>query len=385
MKIVFVSNYFNHHQRYLSDELFILTNGEYHFIATSKMSEERKKIGYKNDNTPSYVILAYESEYAKEKSMELILSADVVIAGSAPEKMFTQRISNGNLVFRYSERPLKKGDNILKYFPRMIRWNQKNPKNKPIYMLCSSAYTSLDYTKYHVFKNKMFKWGYFPQFITYDNVENLIRQKDKNSIIWCGRFLDWKHPEMAVILAQRLKKLGYNFKLRIIGTGILSNRLKEMTSKYNLDNYIYFCGPMSPNEVRRYMEKSSIFIFTSDKQEGWGTVLNEAMNSACAVVASHLTGSAPYLIKHRNNGLIFQSENIDSLTESVSYLLDNPDEQIKYGLSAYETIYNEWNPKIAAERFVQLANNIISGQNKYLYVSGPCSKSDILKENWFKQ
>ena len=43
MKIVFISNYFNHHQKPLSDALFGMIGEGYSFISTSTMSEERKK------------------------------------------------------------------------------------------------------------------------------------------------------------------------------------------------------------------------------------------------------------------------------------------------------------------------------------------------------
>ena len=37
-------------------------------------------------------------------------------------------------------------------------------------------------------------------------------------------------------------------------------------------------------------------------QEGWGAVVNEAMNSGCAVVADHMIGAAPWLIRQGENG-----------------------------------------------------------------------------------
>ena len=49
MKIVFVSNYYNHHQSAVSMALDKLTNGQYTFIQTEPMSEERLKLGYGND------------------------------------------------------------------------------------------------------------------------------------------------------------------------------------------------------------------------------------------------------------------------------------------------------------------------------------------------
>ena len=49
MKIVFVSNYYNHHQSAISEEFYKQTGGSYVFIATAQMSDERKKLGYSFD------------------------------------------------------------------------------------------------------------------------------------------------------------------------------------------------------------------------------------------------------------------------------------------------------------------------------------------------
>ena len=53
------------------------------------------------------------------------------------------------------------------------------------------------------------------------------------------------------------------------------------------------------------MERADIYLATSDRQEGWGAVINEAMNSGCAVVADHMMGAVPYLISHEENGMIY--------------------------------------------------------------------------------
>ena len=41
--IVFASNYFNHHQRYLSEALDEMTGHSFFFIETMEMEQERKK------------------------------------------------------------------------------------------------------------------------------------------------------------------------------------------------------------------------------------------------------------------------------------------------------------------------------------------------------
>lgn len=56
MKIVFVSNTFHHHQANVSDNLYEVTNGNYAFIETEPMRQDRLQLGWKNDNYPPYVI-----------------------------------------------------------------------------------------------------------------------------------------------------------------------------------------------------------------------------------------------------------------------------------------------------------------------------------------
>ena len=51
MKLTFVSNYFNHHQRPLSDAFNATPGVDYTFIQTEDMEEERIKMGWGIDIT----------------------------------------------------------------------------------------------------------------------------------------------------------------------------------------------------------------------------------------------------------------------------------------------------------------------------------------------
>ena len=46
------------------------------------------------------------------------------------------------------------------------------------------------------------------------------------------------------------------------------------------------------------MEQANIFIISSTHEEGWGAVVNEAMNSGCVVIGSHAAGAVPFLIEN---------------------------------------------------------------------------------------
>ena len=151
----------------------------------------------------------------------------------------------------------------------------------------------------------------------------------------------------------------------------------------NLENEINLLGSMPQEEVRMYMEKSEIFLFTSDFQEGWGAVLNEAMNSGCACVASHAIGSAPYLLQNEKNGIIFPNECNNILFEKVEDLMLNEKKRKKLALNAYDSMHNLWNAKIAVNRFLNLAETLLNGGNVILPESGPCSRPENLQNNWW--
>lgn len=377
MRIVFVSNYYNHHQAPLSEAFYIKTNGNYYFIQTMPMEDERKKMGW-GANLPNFVVESYKDKQSYSQALHLIDAADVVIAGSAPEKMIRKRIRSGKLVFRYSERIYKNIKNWLTLPLRFVKYHFNNFPSKNIYLLCASAYAAGDYAKTRNFIGKTYKWGYFPAVKKYESIDALVEQKEKASILWVARFIELKHPDASILVAERLKKEGYEFNLNLIGNGILQEKIQNMIKEKGLENYVHILGVMFPERVRAYMEISQIFLFTSDFNEGWGAVLNESMNSGCAVVASHAIGSVPFLIKDGENGFIYKNGNIDDLYDKVKFLLDHPKKCTELGKNAYFTLTDEWNADVAAERFLHIAENLLNGEKKNFntYFDGPCAKNE---------
>lgn len=371
MTVVFVSNYFNHHQKPFSQEMYKRLGEGFRFISTSVMREERRKLGYSDSDLPDYVLLSYLSEFSKNKAIELINNADVVIAGSAPEEMLAERIRAGKLVFRYSERPFKTEPSFIKRIYFRYKLHSTNRKGN-VYLLSAGAFAAKDYQKIGMYRGKAYKWGYFPETKEYDAAE-LLGKKKNNRILWCGRFIDWKHPDSAIRLAKRLYDEGYSFELELVGTGEMEARLKQLAEEQGLAQYVKFLGALSPDKVRERMEEAGIYLLTSDRKEGWGAVLNEAMNSGCAVVASRAAGATSFLVDDGKNGYAYGSE--DELFEKVKLLLDSPERLKNLGASAYSAVTGLWNAEIAAERFLLLAENVINGEkNPDLFREGPCSK-----------
>ena len=382
--VVFVSNYFNHHQRPFSEAMYGLLGDGYAFVETESISQERLAMGWGEQDIPCYVIPANVFATQGGKVQQLIDHADVVIFGSAPRELLVNRIQKDKMIFRYSERPLKVKE-PWKYPVRLFTWRRAMPQKKHTYMLCASAYTAGDFAQFGLFCNKCYKWGYFPTTKQYD-IDALFAQKSKNecpSILWAGRLIGWKHPDASILMADRLNANRYRFDLNIIGNGAMESQIKAMIREKKLDDCVHMLGVMRPEQVRAYMEKADIFLFTSDFNEGWGAVLNESMNSGCAVVASHAIGSAPFLVRDGENGMIYRNGDEDSLYNKVSYLLDRPLEREKMGKNAYETLTGTWNAETAAERLLVLIEQLMDNGSTP-FKDGPCSKAKHLKDNWYK-
>lgn len=377
MKIVFASNFLNHHQLPICLEFVKKTNDNFYFVATAPINVERIKFGYEDMNKKyPWVIRTYETQEQLDFAKQLILDADVVITGSAPESLIKPRLKAKKLTFRYSERVYKKKPKWYEMPLRAIKYYFKHGRYRNLYMLCASSYTASDYAKTGTFINKCFKWAYFTEVKEYSDYKVLIDNKQKNSILWVARFIPLKHPEYAIKLANRLKNESYDFEIKMIGNGVLFEKVQEVIERENLGGYVKALGSMSPERVREYMEKSEIHIFTSDRNEGWGAVLNEAMNSACACVSSDAIGATSFLIDDGQSGLIYKDGDFEDFYNKVKFLLDNAEKRKEISKSAYETMVNEWNPQNAVERFINLVKSL-SGENigQNIFFDGPCSKS----------
>ena len=374
--LTFFSNFLLHHQTPFCEAMVRLLGDNFKFVATERIPQERLDMGYRDlSNSADYAVNSYENEESYQKALKLGENSDVVIIGSAPDVFIKERLNQNKLTFRYYERFFKEGRwRILD--PRVFRAHYKQDfryRKKNLYMLCASAYTAPDCRFIFSYPNKTFKWGYFPPVKKYGDIEEILKLKRPASILWTARFIKLKHPEAPLYVAKRLKDEGYNFTLNIIGSGELEQKIKGNIAKNGLDDCVKLLGTMSPEKVREHMERSEIFLFTSDKNEGWGAVLNESMNSACAVVASRAIGSVPYLIKNGENGLIYKDGNLKDLYNKVKFLLGNKKEREKIGVNAYKTLTDTWNADVAAERLIKLIETIKEDKDTP-FKDGPCSR-----------
>lgn len=356
----------NHHGVFMCNSMYNILGDDYRRITTDTINKERLNLGYKKNIDAKYNI---EQINADRKTVKSTISwSDVVDFGAAPEIYLEEAVKQNKIVFIRIERLLKEGNwklliphILIRYYRKYIRY-----KNNPnVYFLCVSAYAAKDLAKIGIKGKRVLQWAYCPEFKIADE-NDFVKKEEKINILWCGRMIDWKHPEMALKIATLLKNNGCNFNMKMIGDGEKKEELKRIIKEQNLDSYVEILGSVDADRVRNFMRESDVFLATSDKNEGWGVVINEAMNSACVVFATPQMGAAPVLLKNNINGFYLFPGNEADAAKKIIELNENENQMEKIKIAAYETIKNHFTPDIYAKRFVEIANDIIDGnQNEY--------------------
>lgn len=393
--ITFVSNYINHHQLPFCEAMNKRDDVEFHFVQTSPMEQKRIDMGWAVDTSKySYVSLLYDD---RKKCENLILDSDVTILGWSDgliKDTEKKRLSSGKLTFRVSERIYREGQwkfispkgLFNKYFEH-IRY-----RKAPVFLLCAGAYVASDFALIHSYPGKMLKWGYFPKVEACENLtdRNFVgfeggHKNGKVRLCWAGRLIELKHPEFAIQVACVLKDKGYDFSLDMIGDGEEKKHLEGLVESFGLENYVKLHGSKKPLEVLEYMKNSDVFLFTSNYLEGWGAVVNEAMQCECAVVASKEAGAVPFLIEDGVNGLCYSNGSYEDFEKKVLYLFKNQDKIAVFSKKAKETTDSLWNAENAASELIRFSMEYLKKKRAIPAKRGPMSVANVIKAPGIKR
>lgn len=374
MKLVYYSSVMNHHQRSLCDAFYQILGDDFSFVETMGMEEQRIKLGYKPDSDAPYIIQSYKSKELYDKAYQAAIEADVFLGGVFPVDILHKRMENNRLTFRHIESYFKRSKLRL-LSPRALKIaysEHTRYRNKPLYLLCASSHVANDVKLFGGYPSKKYKWGYFPACDWEYEFSRI--QKETIELLWAGRLIGWKKPEYAIRAVKDLSDLGFDIHLNMLGNGTLEPQMHNLAASLNVTDKISFRGGVSPAEVRNFMKQADIFMFTSTKEEGWGAVLNEAMQSGCAIVASKTAGSTNYLIPDDRFGCTYSKDKYSEMKDQLVYLCSNFETRKKCGENANQRIETLWNYKVAAERFIQVSEALLQ-QKEYIYTDdGPMSK-----------
>lgn len=378
--IAFFSNFMDHHTAPLCKELYKLTDGKFTYVELTEMPDSFKRSGYPDFSSLPFILPAWKSQANKEEAIKICKDANVAIFnGYLTYEYAIIRAKNGGFSFDLSERLLKRGLlNALAPGARKFLWYYHTLfKKAPFYKLCKSAYGATDQYRLHSYHDRCYTWAYFTEIPQWDGdmPVNMTGGDNEYRIMWCSRFINWKHPELVVKLAKRLKDKSMAVKIDMYGSGELLEDTRRMVESFDVSDIITFAGNLPNSELMHQMRQHHIFLLTSDKQEGWGAVANEAMSNGCVFVGPDQAGSVPCLVEDKMNGCIFKANDIDSLDDTISWVLNHWSDRKTIAMNAYQTMNDLWSPKVGASRLLTLIDCLKTGKETP-FIVGPCSKQE---------
>lgn len=373
MKAVFITSTFDHYHLPFCEEAYRQLEDDFVFIATAPMPESMIKLGFTDySKIRPYAINSWENNENMQKAQKLCDEADMVIIGAAPISFVKNRLENNKLTFLFSERLFKKGiislfkpTNAIELYNKFTKYRN----NSNYYVLCSGYYASADFKIIGMKQDKLLRWGYFSA------VNEAVREYNNEvlKILWTGRFVKLKHPEFAIEAAKALRDENIDFTLNFIGVGPMEEELQKRIDKHNLGKNVKILGSMPTEKVQECMNNADIALFTSDRREGWGAVVNEAMIGGCVVVASHLAGSSKTLIENGVTGYVYNHPDKKEFVSYVVKLAKDKALRQRIGRNANKIMVEKWNGTEGMKRILNISSAIMNGQKVPEYKDGPCS------------
>jgi len=112
------------------------------------------------------------------------------------------------------------------------------------------------------------------------------------------------------------------------------DQIRRLAQQHQLEDRIQLLGQRS--DAFDLMQRAAIYVQPSF-WEALGLALQEAMFAGCACIGSR-TGGIPELIQHEQNGLLFDTGNVDQLARALEQLISDPEHREQLGHAAAMSI-----------------------------------------------
>lgn len=156
-------------------------------------------------------------------------------------------------------------------------------------------------------------------------------------IIWLGRIVPSKDPQILIRAAANLRDEGLEFSVSIIGKPIASTvwymeETKKLTDKLQLQDRVKVLGFLSDDELVRIMHQAEISVQTSHT-EGLSIALMEQMMAGLSIVATDV-GDTAIAVEDGVSGILIPPKDEKRLTDALRSLLNDPTHRTELALAA---------------------------------------------------
>ena len=309
-------------------------------VFKNSITNERKSLGWEND------FIGYESYFDFKNVSEK--DNCIYFLSGMPGTLKNVKLALSKKILFQSEIPYITNNRIRFLIKNYFFAKLLNLRNIPFLGIGEPVRNYLINLKLR--KELIFPFAYFVKKKSEGNI-NI-----KNPLIFSGRLIKGKRIDLLLNAFSQVSKCR-DKGLIIIGDGPEKNNLIELTDKLGIVEEVKFTGALAMNDIYKYYCNGSSLILPSI-HDGWGVVVNEAINVGMPAVISDSCGSKE-LIENGNVGYIFKTDSIDSLKYYLEKLYS--DEDTYKNLSDNCIKYSDKiSPESGAEYLIEIIDYIYS-------------------------
>ncbi len=162
-----------------------------------------------------------------------------------------------------------------------------------------------------------------------------------------------KGQHLAIEALHILKKTGVNnIQLDLIGTGESESYLKELTTKYGLNEQVSFLGLKDRDYIYAHLKDYDLLVQPS-LFEGFGLTVAEGMAAKISVLVSNVDGPME-IIDNGKYGYSFSSGNAEEIASKIISIMNTSPNDIRNKIElAYEHVKNNFDISLTAKNYIE--------------------------------
>lgn len=186
----------------------------------------------------------------------------------------------------------------------------------------------------------------YKQYYTINVQDYMPCYQTDNYLVYAGRLSEEKGILTLLRAMKELKKTD----LLIIGDGPQRMELESFVKKHDMQN-IKFIGYLDGEPLKSLISRAICMVVPSEWYDNSPLVIYEAFALGTAVIGSKL-GGIPELIDENVNGLLFESGNVDELSEKIRYCICHNQKIVEYGKNGRRKAEIEFDPENHYQKMV---------------------------------
>lgn len=171
------------------------------------------------------------------------------------------------------------------------------------------------------------------------------------TFIAVGRLVARKGFDILIRAFSRVRSQHPDVTLCIIGNGPMEAALRQLIRDEDSESSISIRVDVDNALKNALLKKASCFVLSSH-HEGYGIVVQEAMQAGIPIVATNHGGQTDFL-KHQKNALLCDPGNVDALAEAMQEMIDRPDLGQAYILN-YPATLDTFDPSRIADSTIKV-------------------------------